>query len=168
MTPRSNRADVRNPVLALPAIRALQALDPEIKALLSALLLDLRRDARARSERSWASRKAYVAAYWAAISTYSGHIVRALRQGSARRKPNVMIVRQAGYPDLEADDWADASRLFSERREESGLGASLFPDAILLLGGIPVGRISYNGRIWPLGEWRPDTTPIFDNRQQEA
>ena len=75
-----------------------------------------------------------------------------------------MIIRQTGYPDLEACDWADASRLYGERREASGFGASAFPEAILLLGDISVGRISYNGRIWPLGEWHADMKPIFDNR----
>ncbi len=166
MKSRSNRAEVRNPVLALPALRALRALDPDSKALMAVLLLDLRRDAGSRSKRSWARRKAFTAAYWSVVSIYAGHIFRALHPGSARRKPPVMIVRQTGYPDLEADDWANASRLYSERREESGLGASAFPEAILLLGDVPVGRISYNGRIWPRGEWHADTTPIFDIRQE--
>lgn len=46
MTDRSNRAEVRNPVLALPSVRALQALDPDLRALLVNLLKDLRSDAR--------------------------------------------------------------------------------------------------------------------------
>jgi hypothetical protein len=29
---------------------------------------------------------------------------------------------------------------------------------------MPVGRISYNGRIWLPGEWRPDDRPLYDNQ----
>ena len=78
MTSRSNRAEVRNPVLALPSIRHLQALDPETRALLRALLLDLRADARARADKCWRTRKPPLAAYWAAVAVYAGHVARAL------------------------------------------------------------------------------------------
>jgi hypothetical protein len=165
MNARSRRAEVRNPVLALPTIRALQALDPEIRAHLCALLLDLRRNARARSEKSWKSRKAFLAAYWAVVSTYAGHVMTALRpQTQSRRKNLAMIVQQEGYRDVEAADWAEASRIYSERRDNSGLGASMFPEGTVALDGVAIGRISYNGRIWPPGPWRPDMRPIHDNR----
>ena len=52
MNARSARAEVRNPVLALPAFRALQSLLPEQRVLLAALLLDLQSDARDRAARS--------------------------------------------------------------------------------------------------------------------
>ncbi|MEN2790233.1 hypothetical protein ABC974_11400 [Sphingomonas oligophenolica] len=32
---------------------------------------------------------------------------------------------------------------------------------------MPVARISYNGRIWPIAEWTPGDQPIFDNRCAE-
>lgn len=169
MTPRSSRAEVRNPVLGLPAIRALQALDPQIRALLVALLLDLRRDARARSTKNWNGRKAFIAAYWAVVAVYCGHVAKALRPRRTNgRKPLVMTIRQDGYPDLAAFDWAEASRLYSERRARSGLGASMFPEATVVLDDVPIGRLSYNGRIWPLGPFRPDAQPIYDNRVVEA
>lgn len=78
MTLRSNRAEVRNPVLALPSIRRLQSLDPEARAALRALLLDLRADARDRADKCWRTRKPPLAAYWAAVSVYAGHVARAL------------------------------------------------------------------------------------------
>jgi len=42
---RSARAETRNPVLALPAIDALRALDPAAQAALRLVLLDLQQDA---------------------------------------------------------------------------------------------------------------------------
>lgn len=164
--PTNRRASklVRNPVLALPAVRALQALAPELRALLAVLLLDLRRDARERSAKNWKARKAFMAAYWSVVAVYAGHIAGALsNQQSGRRTPK-MIVHQDGYPDLTARDWTEASDFYAARRDHSGLGASRFPDASVLLAGIPVGRISYNGRIWPPIPWQPDVQPIHDNR----
>lgn len=161
---RSARAHVRNPVLALPAIQALQALEPELRALLAVLLLDLRRDARTRADKSWASRKAFMAAYWSVVAVYAGHVAAALGPAPGGRRPLGMIVRQANYPDLPAADWSEASELFAARRDRSGLGASMFPDAEVLLADIVVGRISYNGRIWPPKPWHLDVQPIHDNR----
>lgn len=163
---RSARAEVRNPVLALPAFKALRALDPPVRALLMALLRDLQRDARVRAQQNWERHKPPVAAYWAALGVWAGHAAKALRPERHRRGNALhMIVRQPGYTDLVACDWADASRLYSRRRDASGLGASGFPDAILLLDGIEVGRLGYNGRIWPLVPWTPGIEPIYDNQQ---
>jgi hypothetical protein len=76
--PRSTRAEVRNPVLALPSVSALRDLDPAAQTALRALLLDLQRDARDRAERSWRSHKPPLAAYWSAVGVYAGHIARAI------------------------------------------------------------------------------------------
>jgi len=46
-----------------------------------------------------------------------------------------------------------------------GLGARDLPEAVLLLGKQPIARVSYNGRIWPLGDWLPGAQPIYDNRE---
>jgi len=164
MSARSTRAEVRNPILTLPSIRAMQALDPNSRAVLAVLLYDLQRDARARAEKSWDTRKPPLAAYWAAVAVYAGHIARCLRPNRRSRTKLPMIIKQCGHPDLPARDWADASRRYSSRREASGLGASGFPEAAIHLDDVPVARISYNGRIWPLGSWGPDTQPIYDNR----
>lgn len=106
MDTRSKRAEVRNPVLALPAARAFQSLEPGVRTLVAALLFDLQRDARQRAARSWSTRKAFVAAYWATVAVYSGHIARAILPAAARAvRRNVFVVRQPGYPDIEAQDW---------------------------------------------------------------
>lgn len=75
--PRSNRREVRNPVLSLPAFREL-ASSRETRAFLRPLLLDLRRDAAERANKCWKTHKAPMAAYWKAVSVYAGHIARAL------------------------------------------------------------------------------------------
>jgi hypothetical protein len=162
---RAERAEVRNPILALPAVKALQALDPDVRALLVALLRDLQRDARSRAQQCWDKRKPPMAAYWAAAGVYAGHLARALRPRSGRRAlPLQMVLCQPGYADEVAATWADASRRYCRRRDRSGLGASGFPDGAILLDGIPIGRVSYNGRIWPNAAWGPDMMPIYDNR----
>jgi hypothetical protein len=75
-----------------------------------------------------------------------------------------MVLRQRGYVDQVAHDWADASDRYSCRRDKSGLGASGFPEGLILLDTVPVARVSYNGRIWPLAPWAPGQKPIYDNR----
>ena len=169
MPRRSARAEVRNPVLGLPAARLLQAMPADTRTLLAVLLLDLAAEARRRSRSSWESRKVFVAAYWATVAVYAGHIARVLHRGerrSAIRKP--FRITQKAYPDLVAADWAEASRLYCERRDQLGLGASLYPEALVLVGGTPVGRISYNGRIWMPGPWEPGDEPLFDNRRADV
>jgi thioester reductase-like protein len=76
---RSTQAEVRNPVLALPGFRALQALPVESKAALRCLLRSLAEDARQRAEKSWRSHKAPMALYWKCVAVYAGHTARALR-----------------------------------------------------------------------------------------
>lgn len=76
---RSTLAQVRNPVLALPAIAGLQALPIESRQALAALLRELGADSRERAEKCWRTHKAPMAAYWKATAVYAGHIARALR-----------------------------------------------------------------------------------------
>ena len=68
-----------NPLLKLPAGRALQALPKEQRAPLEALLRDLRRQADAEAESAWRRRKGPMAAYWRAVATYARHVAHALR-----------------------------------------------------------------------------------------
>ena len=163
MDHRARRPEVRNPVLGLPSARVLLMLSPETRLLLSVLLRDLAADARSRSRASWDNRKPFVAAYWATVAVYAGHIARLLGSDVQRGRRSFRIV-QKGYGDIFATDWAEASRLYCDRRDMSRLGASMFPDATLLVEHMTVGRISYNGRIWLPGEWRPDDQPLYDNR----
>lgn len=76
---RSDRREVRNPVFALAAARALLALPAEQKVLLAAVLYDLATDARRRADDAWEKNKGPMAVYWKAVGAYSRHIARALR-----------------------------------------------------------------------------------------
>lgn len=76
---RSSRADVRNPILALPSARRLRQLAPATRSELSGLLFELRADAQAKAEDCWRRHKAPMAAYWKAVAVYAGHIARILR-----------------------------------------------------------------------------------------
>jgi hypothetical protein len=76
---RSERREVRNPVLALPAARALLDLDPASRAAIAALLADLVADARRRAQVSWKQNKGPMAAYWKAVGAYAEHIRRVIR-----------------------------------------------------------------------------------------
>jgi hypothetical protein len=79
MSDRSARIEVRNPLLALPAMAALRALPPDARVAICALVADLRIDAARRAEESWRKNKGPMAAYWKAVSVYALHIGRALR-----------------------------------------------------------------------------------------
>jgi len=162
---RSVRAEIRNPALALPAVRALRALDPDVRLLFAVLLHDLRRDARQRADACWTRRKAFMAAYWSVVAVYAGHFARALAgEGGRARLATPLLVRQEGFADLAACDWADASLHYCARRDILGLGQRDYPEATILVANRAIARISYNGRIWPAGAWDPAQQPIFDNR----
>lgn len=79
MRARSSRAEVRNPLVALPSFRALTLLDDPERTMLRLLLLDLRAAARMRAAECWRRRKPPMAAYWAAVGVYAGHTARALK-----------------------------------------------------------------------------------------
>lgn len=73
-----------NPLLDLPAGRALLALPAEQRAPLKAVLRELREQANEEAERSWKRRKAPMAAYWRAVSTYARHTAHALSEAAQR------------------------------------------------------------------------------------
>ncbi|HEV2747515.1 MAG TPA: hypothetical protein VGW34_09490 [Allosphingosinicella sp.] len=76
---RSERREVRNPILALPAAQAMQGLDPSTRLLLARLLRDLQADAQARAQMCWRKHKAPMACYWKAVAVYTGHLAKVLR-----------------------------------------------------------------------------------------
>lgn len=48
-------------------------------------------------------------------------------------------------------------------RDETGLGASQFGDGeVFDASGKKVARISYNGRMWPAGQWSSDMKPLAE------
>ncbi len=81
---RSNRAEVRNPVLAMPGVRRLQAMPQLYRDAMVEVMIDIRDDARRRADECWRKHKAPMAAYWKAVSVYANHIARALREPERR------------------------------------------------------------------------------------
>lgn len=81
MSDRSNRREVRNPVLSLPAVKRLSELPPETRELVADILGDLVKDARARAQQSWVKNKGPMAAYWKAVGAYAHHLRRVVAQG---------------------------------------------------------------------------------------
>ena len=77
-TKRSASVDVRNPLLTLPSVAALQALPAETQVALRAVLKDMSADARARADKCWKTHKAPMAAYWKALAVYANHTSRLL------------------------------------------------------------------------------------------
>jgi hypothetical protein len=79
---RRNITEVRNPLLALPAVRDLLAFPPEVRAALAQLMRELSQDAAGKAEESWRRKKGPMAAYWKAVSVYAKHTGRVLRRAS--------------------------------------------------------------------------------------
>ncbi|MCW3657583.1 hypothetical protein K6L27_05295 [Burkholderia cenocepacia] len=67
-----------NPLLRLPAARALTALPLESRRALSVVLRALRDQANAEAEIAWKRRKGPMAAYWRAVATYARHVAHIL------------------------------------------------------------------------------------------
>lgn len=81
---RSAFPSVRNPLLNLPAMKRLQALPPETRAVIADLLQDLRNDARSRAEKSWRTNKPPMACYWKVVGVLAYHTCRAIRPAKAK------------------------------------------------------------------------------------
>lgn len=80
---RSLRADVRNPLLQLPAVTELLALDQATRAQLAGAFKAISADARERANECWRRHKAPMACYWKAVAVYSGHLARLVARGGA-------------------------------------------------------------------------------------
>lgn len=80
---RSLRADVRNPLMAMPAAALIQELPDEARTALRCLLADIALDARARANECWRKHKAPMAAYWKAVSVYAGHAKKLCKERAA-------------------------------------------------------------------------------------
>jgi len=78
----------------------------------------------------------------------SGYLLRVRNRGISLARPTL----------------AEISQAFAEARDESGEGANTWPDGTVFERGpygraIPLGRVSYNGRIWSS---EPGAPPIYD------
>ncbi|WP_220816095.1 hypothetical protein [Pseudomonas paralcaligenes] len=73
-----------NPLLRLPAGRALLGLPAEDRARIEAVMRELREQANAEAETAWQRRKGPMAAYWRAVATYARHLAHALAKGETQ------------------------------------------------------------------------------------
>lgn len=83
MITRSNRIEVRNPIVGLSVFARLQVLPAPIRKALADLLFELGAEARLKANKCWTTHKAPMAVYWKAVSVYSRHIARALKKEAA-------------------------------------------------------------------------------------
>lgn len=75
-----------NPLLRLPAGQALQQLPKADRERIEAVMRELRDQANTEAETAWRRRKAPMAAYWRAVSTYARHVAHALAAQATDRK----------------------------------------------------------------------------------
>lgn len=78
-----------NPLLKLPAGRALLELPAEQRAALEPVLRELRDQANREAETAWKRKKGPMAAYWRAVATYARHTAHALKKGQSDVAPQV-------------------------------------------------------------------------------
>lgn len=66
--------------------------------------------------------------------------------------------------DFAVTGFADASAMYTLQCDQSGEGASTFPDGTIEQGGETIAHVSYNGKVWarPSREWVPGTQPLHD------
>lgn len=121
MTERSNRAEVRNPVLALPSARLIADLNPESRATLAALLLDLAKDAGERAQKCWRTHEAPMVVYWKAVGVDAKHLGRAIRP-----RPAIpgRVVDLDLVSDLDAALHHAGLRVMKSRNTPANLGKS--------------------------------------------
>ena len=81
---RAARREVRNPILALPAARAIATLPIEQRRPLGILLRELAAQADVKADEAWRTRKGIMAAYWRAVCTYAKHLARAIDPADKR------------------------------------------------------------------------------------
>ncbi|WP_238909169.1 hypothetical protein [Achromobacter ruhlandii] len=82
-----------NPLLRLPAGQALQQLPKADRERIEAVMRALRDQANAEAETAWRRRKAPMAAYWRAVSTYARHVAHALAN-----RPQLKSDKRANSP----------------------------------------------------------------------
>lgn len=74
---------------------------------------------------------------------------------------------QIGAKRYQIASLQQASQMFEQARDASGLGASGIPSPLIVRqDGSTFGFVSYNGRVWAGSpqDARHDATPLYDNR----
>jgi hypothetical protein len=91
-----------NPLLALPAARAIAALPQAQRRPLERLLRELRAQANEQAELAWARRKAPMAAYYRAVSSYARHCAHVLSRPRTERNVTLYLAIEADAGNPEA------------------------------------------------------------------
>jgi len=111
-----------NPLLRLPAARAIAELPRAQRQLLVELLSQLRAQANEQAEVSWRRRKAPMAAYFRAVSTYARHCAHVLSRPHAGRVTHLYLVIEVEAPNPEA-----IAKIASAVLERAGLRVRQVP-----------------------------------------
>lgn len=69
---------------------------------------------------------------------------------------------QIGNRFVTVRSFAEASQVYSRIRAKSGLGASKLPFGKIWQGNIEVASVSYNGRVWSVGDWAETKKPLLE------
>lgn len=85
-----------NPLLELPAGKALLELPEADRQRIEAVFRELRVQANEEAEKAWRRRKGPMAAYWRAVATYSRHLAHALH--GPKRSPITGATRPPPAP----------------------------------------------------------------------
>lgn len=80
-----------NPLLNLPAGRALRELPKTDRQRIEAVMRELRDQANQEADKSWRKRKGPMAAYWRAVATYARHTAHALSTGKPPREMRIRL-----------------------------------------------------------------------------
>lgn len=86
---RGARADVRNPILRLPAMQEILALPPDApitRRQVGLLVRQLADQANAEAARSARKNKHMMVAYWKVASVYAKHVARAIDPNTSRKR----------------------------------------------------------------------------------
>ena len=73
-----------------------------------------------------------------------------------------MILKIGNRAAITVANFHQASTAYATARNESGEGASTFPDGVIMADGQPVARVSYNAKVWSVKEWEPGDLPLYD------
>ena len=80
-------------------------------------------------------------------------------------KPDILrmfIETEAETISFEGCTLAEISAAWASHREKSGIGASeIIGGGDITQDGKFIGRMSYNGRVWPTRQWKPGDQPIY-------
>lgn len=74
----------------------------------------------------------------------------------------MLTLKIGNRASMQTETIAAASQMYAAERDKSYEGASTFPDGVLLQGNRKVARISYNAKVWSLGDMR-DLGQVFEH-----